>query len=122
MGLILRHRGLQRSLPPHGHPEAVSKVDHRYWMTQESAPGIVRHAGLEIVSVNLSRRQPQMGSRLQRSAPSPWLPVDPSWTRLQLRAFQHGASEWQEWGRSARDRDSLRRNAYKLKRELIRNL
>jgi hypothetical protein len=34
------------------------------------------------------------------------------WTKLQLRAFQHGASEWQEWGRSASDSsDWLRRKS-----------
>jgi hypothetical protein len=92
-------------------------------MTQESAPGIFRHAGLEIVSMNLSRQQPLMGFLLRRAEPSPWLPVDPLWAKLQLRAFQQRASDWQEWGRSASDpRDWLRRKAYKLKRTLIRNL
>jgi|KBSMisStandDraft_5_1062788.scaffolds.fasta_scaffold690219_2 hypothetical protein len=43
-------------------------------------------------------------------------------SKLRLRAFQHGASEWQEWDRRASDRDGLRRKAYKLKRTLIRNL
>jgi hypothetical protein len=53
-----------------------------------------------------------MGFLLRRSEPSPWLPVDPFWTKLQLRAFQHGASEWQEWGRSASDSsDWLRRKS-----------
>jgi len=106
-----------------GHPEAVAKIDHCYWMTQESAPGIFRHAGLEIVSMNLSRQQPLMGFLLRRAEPSPWLPVDPLWTKLQLREFQERASEWQEWGRSASDtKDWLRRKAYVLKRALIRNL
>ncbi|HEY6990102.1 MAG TPA: class I SAM-dependent methyltransferase [Bryobacteraceae bacterium] len=106
-----------------GHPEAVSKIDHCYWMTQESAPGIFRHAGLEIVSMNLSRQQPLMGFLLRRCEPSPWLPVDPLWTKLQLRGFQQRASEWQEWGRWPSDsKDWLRRKAYKLKRALIRSL
>jgi hypothetical protein len=73
--------------------------------------------------VNLSGRQPLMGFLLRRAEPSPWLPVDSLWTKLQLRQFQQRASEWQEWGRSASDtKDWLRRKAYVLKRALIRNL
>jgi hypothetical protein len=73
--------------------------------------------------MNLFRQQPLMGFLLRRSEPSPWLPIDPLWTKLQLRQFQERASEWQEWGRSARDaKDWMRRKAYVLKRAVVRNL
>jgi SAM-dependent methyltransferase len=105
-----------------GHPEAVSKIDHCYWLTQEAAPGIFRYAGLEVVSMNLSIRQPLTGFLLRRCEPSPWLPVDPLWTKLQLREFQARASTWQEWGRSSSDaKDWLHRRAYQVKRALLRD-
>jgi SAM-dependent methyltransferase len=104
-----------------GHPEAVTKIDHCYWMTQESAAGIFRFAGLEVVSINLSLQQPLAGFLLRSCEPSPWLPVDPLWTKMQLRRLQESASEWQEGGRTPRDaKDWLRRRAYVIKRTLRR--
>lgn len=104
-----------------GHPEAVTKIDHCHWMTQESAPGIFRSVGLEVVSMNLAVRQPLAGFLLRAGEPSPCLPVDPLRTELQLRRLQQSASEWQAMGRTPRDaKDWLRRNAYLAKRKLLR--
>jgi SAM-dependent methyltransferase len=102
-----------------GHPEAVSKIDHCYWLTQETATRIFRSLGLQIVVVDISLRQPLTGFLLRRSEEEPDPTADPAWIAEQLRDMQRRASEWQEWGRTHREaRDWLRGKAYRMKRWL----
>jgi SAM-dependent methyltransferase len=106
-----------------GHPEAVSKIDHCYWLTQESAPNIFRRAGFDIVSINLSLQQPLLGFLLRPAEPVmfPWASVEPDAIQRQLRTIQEIASVWQEYGRTSLDlHDALRRRAYRVKRALTR--
>lgn len=104
-----------------GHPEAATKIDHCFWLTQETAPWIFRSVGLEIVMADVSLRQPLAGFLLRRCEPSTAQRPDPQFAEARLRKLQERASEWQELGRSALDtKDWLRHKAYQLKRRILR--
>jgi SAM-dependent methyltransferase len=103
-----------------GHPEGVAKIDHCYWLTQETAARIFKTVGLQIIMVDVSLSQPLAGFLLRRCEPSSALPADPSRIETELRDHQRQSSVWQEWGRTPCDaKDWLRRRAYRLKRRFL---
>jgi SAM-dependent methyltransferase len=102
-----------------GHAEGVAKIDHCYWLTQETAARIFSSVGLQVLMADISLRQPLAGFLLRSCEPSFSAAADPHWIETQLRDHQRRASEWQELGRTPSDaRDWLRRKAYRLKRRL----
>jgi len=102
-----------------GHPEGVAKIDHCYWLTQETSARIFKSVGLQIVMVDVSLPQPLCGFLLRPCEPSFSPLADPLRIEAQLRDHQRQSSEWQEWGRTPSDtKDWLRRWAYRLKRRL----
>jgi 2-polyprenyl-3-methyl-5-hydroxy-6-metoxy-1,4-benzoquinol methylase len=103
-----------------GHPEGVTKIDHCYWLTRETAARIFSSVGLQTLMVDVSLRQPLAGFLLRSCEPSFSPAADPLWIEAQLRDHQRRASEWQELGRIPSDaKDWLRRKAYRLKRRIL---
>lgn len=102
-----------------GVPEAVTKIDHCFWLTQESAARIFRSLGFEIVAVHLSPQPPLVGFLVRRCKPSPLLLPDPAWIQLQLRDLLRFNSEWYQSGQIQYDRkERFRRTAYLVKRRI----
>ena len=106
-----------------GHPEAASKIDHCYWLTQETATEVFRAAGLAVVTVNIAFEQASslVGYLLRACEPVELAAADPMLIQSRLRNLLNGAGDWRESGRHAVDsRDWLRRKAYRLKRKIVR--
>lgn len=102
-----------------GAPEAVTKIDHCFWLTQESATNIIRSLGFEIVAVNLSPQPPLVGFLMRRSKPEPLAVPDPVWIQMELRNLLRFNSEWHQSARIPCDtKESIRRKAYVVKRRL----
>ena len=102
-----------------GAPEAVTKIDHCFWLTQESAASIFRSLGLEVVAVNLSPQPPLVGFLVKRCKPSPLLVPDPAWIQLELRNLLRFNSEWYLSGQTPYDaKERMRRKAYLVKRRI----
>jgi SAM-dependent methyltransferase len=104
-----------------GHPEAVTKIDHCFWLTQQTAGAIFRSAGFDIVSVNLTSPAPLVGYLLRASKPTPLTLPQPSEIQTELRQLLQTTSEWNQWAATSCDsRDWLRRRAYAVKRRIQR--
>jgi SAM-dependent methyltransferase len=104
-----------------GHPEAVTKIDHCFWLTQQTAAPIFRSAGFDIVSVNLTSPAPLVGYLLRASDPTPLMPPQPAEIQKELRQLMRTTSEWNQWAATSCDsRDWLRRRAYRVKRRIQR--
>lgn len=103
-----------------GHGEGVTKIDHCYWLTRETATRIFRSIGLEPVMIDISLRQPLAGFLLRRCETTSLPAADPQWIENQLRKMQRRAAEWQELGRTPADSiDWMRRRAYRVKRWFV---
>lgn len=99
-----------------GPPEAVSKVDHCYWLTQESAPGIFGALGFEVLVVEIIAPD-QIGFLLRPCEPSEFGAGHPAWIDEQVRCLREIRSDWQRFSSRAYDtRDWFRRRAYYLKK------
>jgi ubiquinone/menaquinone biosynthesis C-methylase UbiE len=100
-----------------GPPEAVTKIDHCFWLTQECAPAIFRSIGLEIVTTNISPQPPLVGFLLRRCEPQPLPVADPARRQSELRDLLRRNSEWHLTGNEAEPVfEKLRRQAYRVKR------
>ncbi len=99
-----------------GAPQTVSKADHCYWLTMQTAPAVFGAVGFEIVSLHVAPK-PQFAGCLLREcppaegAPMPWSEVWPM-----IRELQQLVSEWQNLAAaparfSARARRKVRRVA-----------
>ncbi len=106
-----------------GPPETVTKVDHCYWLTQETAAGIFGAVGFEIVSMNVVCGPGQVGFLLRPCEPRTSEGIRPEQIQAQVRELQEIASRWQAYGGKAFNaEDLLRRKAYRAKRWLQRGL
>jgi SAM-dependent methyltransferase len=77
-----------------GHPQTVSKVDHCYWLTMNTAPALFRSMGFEVVSLHFVPKPQHIGLLLRRCEavalqPMPWNQVQPI-----LRDLQQIVTEW----------------------------
>ncbi|MFN3324258.1 MAG: class I SAM-dependent methyltransferase [Bryobacteraceae bacterium] len=114
---ILDFIGLVRVTGP---AETVTKVDHCFWLTQESAPAIFRSVGFEIVSCNMAFRQP-VGYLLRAAAAAAPIPSRTQLVGEQIRFLQQIAAEWEEYGHyPANSLEWLRRKAYRIKRGIVK--
>jgi SAM-dependent methyltransferase len=106
-----------------GAPEAATKVDHCYWLSQETAPLLFRSFGFDVVSVNLTLPPDQVGFLLRAGAPGPQEPVvSGAWLEEQVRRIRKTESDWRQYGRRPLDAaDWLKQRAYSL-RERLRDL
>ncbi len=104
-----------------GNPEAITKMDHCYWLTQETAPVIFRSLGLDILSMNIATRPPLVGYLLKACEPSGPAEVDQQWLRERLRNLRDTSAQWQEWGRHSYDaEDWLRNKTYAFRHRLFK--
>jgi SAM-dependent methyltransferase len=102
-----------------GPPEAITKIDHTYWLTQETAPGIFAAVGLEVAAAHLTLPPDQLGFLLRRSDPVPAPPLPPQVLHPLLRTFREVATDWQRFGSEAEGAvDWLRQRAYRIKKRI----
>lgn len=99
-----------------GPPEAVTKIDHVFWLSQETAPRLLRSFGFEIVCVNLTLPPDQVGFLLRISEPQPLEPLPPAWAERQMEHFRAIRSLWQQDEANPRaPLEWLRTRLYRLK-------
>ena len=104
-----------------GHPEAVTKIDHCFWLTQQTAGAIFRSAGFEIVSVNLTSPAPLVGYLLRAAKPETLTLQSAAQIQAELRQLLQTTSEWNQWAATSCDsRDWWHRRAYAVKRGIQR--
>ncbi len=77
-----------------GHPQTVSKVDHCYWLTMDTAPALFRAMGFEVISLHLVPKPQFIGLLLRECVPVAAEPME--WGQVQpiLRDLQHIVAEW----------------------------
>jgi SAM-dependent methyltransferase len=103
-----------------GPPETVTKVDHCYWLSHETAPAIFRAAGFEVVSTSLVYNSGQIGFLMRPCEPVPVTPLAPVWIEDRVRRMLEIESAWQRYGRTCTDwTDWVHRKAYRVKRRLL---
>ncbi|MEO8592845.1 MAG: class I SAM-dependent methyltransferase [Candidatus Solibacter sp.] len=106
-----------------GTPEAVSKIDHCYWLSSETAEGVFRAVGLRTVAVSFAFEQSQalVGYLLEACEPAEVALVSPQFIQSRLRTIANDMGDWVESGRKPTDaKDWLRRKAYRMKRRIVR--
>jgi SAM-dependent methyltransferase len=104
-----------------GPPEATTKIDHVFWLTQETAPPIFRMLGFELAAMQLTLPPDQVGFLLRATDSHPLLPVSPDWIHGTLRLFRKVNTDWSRFGTQALDaEDWFRQKAYRFKKKLSR--
>jgi SAM-dependent methyltransferase len=103
-----------------GHPQTVSKVDHCYWMTMNTAPALFRSMGFEVVSLHFVPKPQHIGLLLRQCEavalqPMPWSDAQPI-----LRDLQQLITEWQREPEAPADLPSrVRRKVRRLARTAV---
>ena len=106
-----------------GPPETVTKVDHCYWLSQETAPAIFRAAGFEVISTSLVYNSGQIGFLMRPCEPVPVPPLAPATVEDRIRRILEIESAWQKYGRTCTDwSDWLHRKAYRVKRRILNSV
>jgi len=103
-----------------GPPEVTAKIDHCYWLCQETAPAIFRSTGFEVVSINTISGPNYVGFLLRPcepigppAAPGPWIDGH-------VRRLREMEAEWYDSAsRPYGAVDWLRRKAYRVKRTIL---
>jgi SAM-dependent methyltransferase len=102
-----------------GPPSATTKVDHCYWLTQETAPALFRSAGFEIVCMNTTMSPEQVGFLLRGASPVPLDSPAAGWAEQQVRRLREIETDWHRDGQRPLDaRDWLRTKGYRIKQKL----
>lgn len=102
-----------------GAPQVVSKIDHCFWLCQETAPAIFAHMGFEIVATDVSTQPFTLGYVLRRGEPKPLQPIPATWIAEAMRRLRELDSDWRATKNSPnRIEDRLRLNAYRWKKKL----
>ena len=102
-----------------GPPEAVSRIDHCFWLAQETARVIFRRAGLRTVAIHSGAPFEQLSFVLRRGEQDPEARLPPGWIDARLRRLREIGSDWQIQGRRPLDPiDWLRRRGHRLKKRL----
>ncbi len=106
-----------------GPPEVTSKIDHCYWLCQETAPSIFRANGFEVVSMNTVCGPNYVGFLLRRIDQTPPPEMDRPWIEAQLRRLREMEAEWHDSVAVPYDAvDWLKRRGYRAKRAVARLL
>ncbi|HEX9639339.1 MAG TPA: methyltransferase domain-containing protein [Acidobacteriota bacterium] len=106
-----------------GPPAVTTKVDHCFWLCQETAPSVFAHLGFEILAVDVALPPDQVGFLLRAAEGGKLAPVPPEWIQRQLRGFRELASAWQQVGHTPLDaRDWVRVQGSRLKARALRAL
>ena len=102
-----------------GPPEAITKIDHTYWLTQETARGIFATLGFQIAGAHLTLPPDQLGFLLQKAEPTAPAQLASSVLDPMLRTFREVATDWQRFGTDPEDAvDWIRQRAYTLKKKI----
>ncbi len=102
-----------------GPAEAVSRIDHCFWLTQETARVVFRRLGFEPIAVHCTAPYDQVGFVLRRAEADPAARLPPGWIDARLRRLREIGSDWQALGRQALDPiDWLRRRGHRVKKLL----
>lgn len=102
-----------------GPPEATTKIDHVFWLTQETAPVIFRMLGFELAAMQLTLPPDQVGFLLRATDPQPIQPVSRVWIQEKLRFFREINTDWNRFGAQPMDvKDWFHQHAYRLKKKL----
>ena len=104
-----------------GAAEAISKIDHCYWLCQETAPRIFRSLGLQVVSVNVSTDPECIGYILESCEPMTSSESNEFALHRMLRQLRETDHDWrrqvtplQTWTQRARKTGyRVRRNVYR---------
>jgi SAM-dependent methyltransferase len=102
-----------------GGPQAITKIDHCYWLSQETAPLIFGAAGFEVVAMDVSAQCETIGYLLRpgqqvRPARAPEAVVD-----FLVRRLREINSDWLSSGtRPLSVADRLRHMAYRANRKI----
>jgi hypothetical protein len=103
-----------------GAPEAVTKIDHCYWLCQETAPAIFRALGFDIISVDVSWESDCIGYVLRRCQPMGTPRTSKVALETIVRRLREINSDWHRYGQVPRGiADRLRSAAYRAKRRLL---
>jgi len=78
-----------------GAPQTVSKVDHCFWLTLETAPAIFRTMGFEIVSLHVVPKPQFIGCLLRQCEPAAIQPMQWSDAQPMIRDLQQIVTDWQ---------------------------
>jgi SAM-dependent methyltransferase len=104
-----------------GAPEATTKIDHCYWLSQETAPAIFAALGFSIVSMNTVSGPSCVGFLLKPSDP---IPIDDGFGGTVgglLKEIRRCEARWGEFGRHPFDlADRLHKAASRAKRRAVR--
>jgi len=104
-----------------GPPETVTKIDHRYWLTKETAVNIFHMLGFEPVSMDIMQGFGYAGYLLRTCEPA--MRIDfPAERVLQFIEQIHRIQlDWKESGKTSRGIvGELRYRAYRMKRAALR--
>jgi SAM-dependent methyltransferase len=107
-----------------GGPETVTKIDHCYWLCQETAPLIFETLGFEVISADVTSQCDTIGYLLRpcQATLKPRMMSDIS-INVMVRKLREINSDWRRYGdRPIGFRDKLRRIAYRMKRDVIGRL
>lgn len=104
-----------------GPPEATTKIDHVFWLTQETAVPIFSSLGFELVAVIKTLPPDQIGFLLQASVPTELKPVPSELINMIIRGLRVIETDWQRYGQKPLDfQDRLKLGAYRAKKKFFR--
>jgi 2-polyprenyl-3-methyl-5-hydroxy-6-metoxy-1,4-benzoquinol methylase len=102
-----------------GPPEATTKIDHCYWLTQETAPALFQSAGFEIVCMNTTMSSEQVGFLLRGAEETQLSSPAAGWAEHQVRKLREIETDWRRDAQTPFDtRDWLRSKSYRIKQML----
>jgi hypothetical protein len=102
-----------------GAPQTVSKVDHCYWLTLETAPAIFRAMGFEIVSLHVVPKPQFIGCLLRECEPVAIRPMEWAQTQPIIRELQQIVTEWQRPGPPATLPARVRRKVRRIAKTAV---
>lgn len=104
-----------------GCAEVASKIDHVFWLTQETAPMIFRHYGFEPIAKFVNLDWEQVGFLLKPCPPQELVPVDSALSEQWIRKIREMHIKWIEDGKKPLNvQDSIWRVATYWKRMLAK--
>jgi SAM-dependent methyltransferase len=103
-----------------GPPQATTKIDHVFWLSQETVIPIFNSLGFELITVIKTLPPDQIGFLLRASELMDLKPVSLEWGNMLIRKFREIETDWQIYGRESLDfQDWLKKWVYKAKRKFF---
>ncbi len=103
-----------------GPPRATTKIDHCFWLCQETMTPIFRSMGFGLAAMFSTLPPDQVGFLFRKRPPAPLQPVSNEWIHRQLRRFREIETDWRRFGGRPLDGwDWLRRKGYNVKKKIV---